>query len=89
MSGQDLSRVVWRKSSRSSSNGGACVEVAVWRKSSRSSSNGGECVEVATTAEPMHLARDSKNPNGPVLAFTSMEWTMFLDQVKKGTLDLS
>jgi uncharacterized protein DUF397 len=38
----------WRKSSRSGSNGGNCVEVAVmWRKSSRSGGNGGHCVEVA------------------------------------------
>lgn len=69
MSERDLSRVVWRKSSRSSSNGGACVEVA-------------------TTAEPMHLARDSKNPSGPALAFTPVEWTAFLNRVKKGSFDL-
>jgi hypothetical protein len=37
----------WRKSSRSGSNGGQCVEVTVWRKSSRSGSNGGECVEAS------------------------------------------
>lgn len=37
---------IWRKSSRSGGNGGACVEVADWRKSSRSGSNGGDCVEV-------------------------------------------
>jgi hypothetical protein len=38
----------WRKSSRSDSSGGNCVEVApLWRKSSRSGGSGGECVEVA------------------------------------------
>jgi hypothetical protein len=38
----------WRKSSRSGSNGGQCVEMAVtWRRSTRSGSNGGECVEVS------------------------------------------
>ena len=48
----DLIGAVWRKSSYSSANGGACVEVAAlngvtWRKSSYSSGNGGACVEVA------------------------------------------
>jgi hypothetical protein len=44
----DLTGAVWRTSSYSSANGGACVEVAVvWRKSSYSSANGGNCVEVA------------------------------------------
>lgn len=49
----DLSGAVWRKSSRSASTGGQCVEVALnlvgvdWRKSSRSGSTGGDCVEVA------------------------------------------
>jgi Domain of unknown function (DUF397) len=42
--------VRWRKSSRSSSQGGNCVEVAQWRKSSRSSDQGGACVEVARLA---------------------------------------
>ncbi|GAA4616855.1 hypothetical protein GCM10023195_75050 [Actinoallomurus liliacearum] len=39
--------VQWRKSSRSSGQGGQCVEVAQWRKSTRSSGQGGDCVEVA------------------------------------------
>jgi hypothetical protein len=43
-----MSRTEWRKSSRSDSSGGNCVEVAQipWRKSSRSNSQGGDCVEV-------------------------------------------
>ncbi len=35
----------WRRSSYSTANGGACVEVA-WCRSSYSGSNGGDCVEV-------------------------------------------
>ncbi|WP_345362102.1 DUF397 domain-containing protein [Actinoallomurus liliacearum] len=42
----------WRKSTRGSGNGGACVQVATWRKSTRSSGNGGNCVEVACVATP-------------------------------------
>jgi Domain of unknown function (DUF397) len=47
----DLTHANWHKSSYSSGNGGACVEVAAlngvtWRKSSYSSGNGGNCVEV-------------------------------------------
>ena len=38
----------WFKSSYSSDEGGACVEIAYeWRKSSYSSDEGGNCVEVA------------------------------------------
>ncbi|WP_433145203.1 DUF397 domain-containing protein [Actinomadura nitritigenes] len=58
-----------------------------WRKSSRSG-NGGNCVEVATH-DQAHLARDSKDPNGPVLAFDRRTWGSFLDQVKTGRFDLA
>jgi hypothetical protein len=85
----------WRKSSRSSDQGGACIEVAhltaeQWRKSSRSDDQGGACVEVAhLTAEqrPSRLigVRDSKAPHGPVLGFTHPEWADFVTAVKNGT----
>ncbi len=43
----DLKKTAWRKSKRSTNNGGNCVEVKeVWRKSKRSTDNGGDCVEV-------------------------------------------
>lgn len=58
-----------------------------WRKSSRSSGNGGQCVEVAETAPALRLARDSKNPSGPVLAFTLAEWRRFTAAVKAGAFD--
>ncbi len=84
----DLTRVIWRKSSYSSSNGGNCVEVGlVWRKSSYSSSNGGACVEVARNQARVVAVRDSKDPGGPVLAFSGADWQSFTGQVKAGRFD--
>ncbi len=53
----------------------------VWRKSSYSGSNGGACVEVGTTG-PAVAVRDSKNPDGPQLAFTAVTWKVFSNQLK-------
>ena len=57
---------------------------ATWHKSSRSNDGGdGDCVEVA--ALPGRVAmRDSKDPAGPVLAFTRAEWRAFLGGVRAG-----
>lgn len=46
---------------------------ARWFKSSRSET-GGQCVEVAFLAGDLVGVRDSKNPDGPALTFTSAEW---------------
>lgn len=68
----------WFKSSHSSNEGPACVEVAVsWRKSSYSSNEGPECVEVAACPGTVHV-RDSKDPEGPQLAFAPTEWSAFV-----------
>ncbi|MFB7943695.1 DUF397 domain-containing protein, partial [Kitasatospora phosalacinea] len=45
---------------------------ATWRKSSYSDGNGGECVEV-DDANP-GTVRDSKDPHGPRLTFTTHAW---------------
>ncbi|RKT84624.1 protein of unknown function [Saccharopolyspora antimicrobica] len=83
----DLTDVRWRKSSRTGGgNNGNCVEVAFadveWRKSSRSvgSGQGGNCVEVAF-AGPAVAVRDSKDPDGPVLAFPASSWASFLARI--------
>jgi len=68
----------WFKSSYSSEQGGACLEVAYdWRKSSYSSEQGGNCIEVATHPSAIHI-RDSKTPDGPLFTVTPATWTSFL-----------
>jgi hypothetical protein len=54
---------------------------ARWRTSSHSGDNGGNCVEVGTAA-PAIAVRDSKDPNGSLLAFTASVWTEFTEQLK-------
>ncbi|MEW2529124.1 DUF397 domain-containing protein [Streptomyces sp. NPDC047071] len=80
--GEDCVEVAleWAKSSHSSSgDGNDCVEVAPeWTKSSHSdSSNINDCVEVAATPGTIHV-RDSKNKQGPRLAFTAGAWRDFV-----------
>ena len=55
-----------------------------WRKSTRSGGDGGDCVEAAKTPLRMIAVRDSKNPTGPTLVFTTAEWRMFLQGVQSG-----
>ncbi|MBT2206606.1 MULTISPECIES: DUF397 domain-containing protein [Actinomadura] len=81
------SDVRWCKSSRSSGQGGDCVEVGQWRKSSRSGGQGGDCVELADTTSAI-LVRDSKDPNGPRLALAPAAWRVFAQHVKADVFDL-
>ncbi|WP_084219704.1 DUF397 domain-containing protein [Spirillospora albida] len=82
----DTANITWRTSRHSIGNGGECVEIGTWRKSSRSADET-DCVEVAA-GEALVLARDSKDPDGTVLAFGSDAWAAFLGTVKSGRLDL-
>lgn len=50
---------------------------ARWFTSSRSGT-AGLCVEVAFMDARRVAVRDSKNPAGPVLLFTDVEWTTFV-----------
>ena len=68
---------VWRKSSFSQPNGNNCVEVGHWRKSSFSQPNNNDCVEVAHVSDTVGV-RDSKNADGPRLAFDRASWLGFL-----------
>jgi hypothetical protein len=58
---------------------------AVWRASSYSG-NSGNCVEVADLTARCAV-RDSKNPNGPILIFTSAEWSELTSAVRSGEFD--
>lgn len=59
-----------------------------WRKASYSGSNGGDCVEVAVSHATVAV-RDSKDPDGPRLTFTSEDWHEFTGQIKNGRLRLA
>ena len=59
----------------------------VWTKSSRSSSTG-SCVEVRRAEDGSIQVRDSRNPAGPVLAFTPAGWSTFIDGTKHGASNL-
>ena len=58
------------------------LEHADWRKSTFSSSNGGNCVEVARNLPGVVAVRDSKDPAGPALAFTTADWEAFTTGLK-------
>jgi hypothetical protein len=52
-----------------------------WRKSPYCGSSA--CVEVAKV-DATYAIRDSKNPDGPFLAFTQPEWDAFVSGVRDG-----
>ncbi|MEU6508725.1 MULTISPECIES: DUF397 domain-containing protein [Streptomyces] len=52
-----------------------------WMKSSYSAGNGA-CVEVKLPADAALAVRDSKNVEGPVLAFPTDAWNAFVASVK-------
>lgn len=60
------------------------LSTAAWRKSTLSGPDGGDCVEVAELSGGHRGIRDSKNPTGPTLIFTSAAWDTFITGVKKG-----
>ena len=54
-----------------------------WRKASYSSGNGGDCIEVASAPRTVAV-RDSKNLDGPKLAFNPRSWHGFIRRLKTG-----
>jgi hypothetical protein len=62
-------------------------ERAQWRKASRSSGTGNDCVELAGV-EGIVGVRDSRDPDGPKLAFSRSEMAALASRIKAGGLDL-
>jgi Domain of unknown function (DUF397) len=63
------------------------LSAAVWKKSRRSNGQA-NCVEVARNLPGIVAVRDSKNPDGLVLAFTTGEWVAFTSGVRRGEFEL-
>ncbi|WSV85642.1 DUF397 domain-containing protein [Nocardia sp. NBC_01009] len=57
-----------------------------WFKSSRSDGSR-NCVEVAFLPNSLVGVRDSKNPSGPALTFTTAEWSAFTSAATRGEFD--
>ena len=57
------------------------VTGSAWRTSSYSGSNGGTCIEVGAAGSAIAV-RDSKNQDGPHLAFSADTWQAFTDHLK-------
>jgi hypothetical protein len=55
---------------------------AAWRTSTYSN-NGGACIEIAPATAGLIAVRDSQDPGGPVLAFTTGQWAAFTGTVKR------
>ncbi len=61
---------------------------ARWVKSKRSD-NGGTCVEVAPDFPGVVPVRDSKDPEGPALVFSSGAFAAFVGAVRSGGITAS
>ena len=58
-----------------------------FKKSSFSGAGNANCVEVGMVITEVRL-RDSKDPNSPVLCFTTSEWAAFIAGVKAEEFEL-
>lgn len=61
--------------------------VRPWRRSSRSYGSG-NCLEVVTPHGARIDVRDSKDPDGAILRFASVEWNAFVAGLRSGSLGL-
>ncbi|MEV6973591.1 DUF397 domain-containing protein [Kitasatospora sp. NPDC093806] len=61
------------------------IDSAQWRKSTYSNGQG-DCIEIADGLADIVPVRDSKDPNGPTLTFTSIAWSAFITAIHTGEL---
>lgn len=59
-----------------------------WRKSARSAQGNENCVEIADAGSAVIAVRDSKNPDGPRLAFARREMSDLAARIRSGEHDL-
>jgi hypothetical protein len=57
-----------------------------WRTGARNTGSGNDCVEVAPATHSIAV-RDSKDPQGPRLAFTRAELSTFFNAIRQGNYD--
>ncbi len=62
------------------------TNVLTWRKSSYSTANSEMCLEVTQLLTDTVAIRDSKNPEGALLTFTSRQWATFIKRIKRGQI---
>ena len=60
-------------------------ENLTWTKASHSTANG-HCIEIASARGNIAI-RDSKDPDGLILAFTASEFAAFIDGARNGEFD--
>jgi Domain of unknown function (DUF397) len=58
----------------------------LWRKARASANGGGNCVEVAPAGRTV-LVRNSRDPEGAVLAFAVAQWDAFVTAARGGAAD--
>ncbi|MFI9762568.1 DUF397 domain-containing protein [Streptomyces sp. NPDC051963] len=58
------------------------LSTATWHKSSYSAGGGDDCLEVTHDFPTVIPVRDSKNPQGPKLAFRPEVWSAFVKAVR-------
>jgi len=78
-----MTPVAWRKSARSASNAGQCVEVGSWRTASRSGDNAGNCVEAGACDCHGVAIRDTKHHASGTLTVTIGEWSSLMSTLKR------